>query len=83
MKLKHLIAALILTLATPAFAQVGEVRGKYKWESVRSGEVVMDMPSGPVIIDCKTWSWRKIGSPSSKTPIIKHHPAYDVCGGGL
>lgn len=63
-----LAAALI---AGPALAQ--------RWESVRTGEYVMQLPDGAVIIDCEAWSYRRIGQPSSSTPIIKHHPAYKVC----
>ena len=68
------IAAVIggsFLIPNPAMAQ--------RWESVRTGEYVMELPSGAVIIDCKSWTWRKIGEPSSQTPIIKHHPAYVVC----
>lgn len=64
-------AVAALFLAHPAYAQL--------WESVRTGEYVMQLSDGAVIIDCQLWEWRRIGQPLTVTPIIKHHPAYKVC----
>ena len=70
--MKNLLFLLLISFSTaPIYAQ--------QWESVRTGEFVMQLPEGAVIIDCQAWEWRRIGQPSTATPIIKHHPAYKIC----
>lgn len=84
MTMANLIAALSVTalmLATGAMSYASTARGA-KYELVTKGEYVLQLPDGTVIVNCQRWSWRRIGIPSSETPIIKHHPAYVVCGGG-
>lgn len=66
-----LTAIAAVLIAAPAYAQ--------RWESVRTGEYVLQLPDGAVIIDCKAWEWRRIGQPSTVTRIAKGHPAYVVC----